>query len=219
MVIGFAINSTWCPETFTAASVKDIAATACPDFPLTAGTGAIATKMNKAVADFILKSKVETRPSQAESWNLAIAEAMKACRKTLGPRPTATALRIGIDPDEIRGFLQTAFDIEQKALYASSAAGSQKAPGRPARASVDALIAELAEIFAMCFGRESGVSSDIHGTLGGPSPRFIAESMKLLLAGTTLPPDAAAALKNLQSPATVARNMKSQREKRRIAGK
>jgi len=201
--------STWVPATFDANAVSQIAAAACPKWPMVADATAIADSLNAAAADLLVTLKANRiTPRDAEDWARELAAGCAVVNTSFRPAMHRAARRLGVEPDAVKAMLETLRQVAaaaaQHAQSASDAKGHATAERPPAE---NRWLEMMGKIYQQCFAREPGTTR-YNGDRGGPFPRFVADVANRLMADSTIadvPPAWRLALQRMALPTRVAR--------------
>ena len=169
--IGDVLASAWCPTTFDAAVVRDIAATAVPDAPLTGDPAVIGAALNDAAGELLVSLKLGDDPDAA-AWAADLARSCRPFRvkETRSGPVTLPAHRVamrittllGVDRDRVVAMLATLRQIEMAALANAAAAAPSKGR-RHHPVAEDRWLASMQAIYTSCFGREATIAREQEG--------------------------------------------------------
>jgi hypothetical protein len=183
--IGKGSTSFWCPTTFTAATVEEIARANCPELAIRAATAAeqqagqtapavVAAALNEAAGWLLLSLKASDVGAPASDF----AKQCAALRALFRPAHRV-ALRFGVGTDAVKAMLATMRQIEVAALLETEAMKDVK--GSAARPPAEnRWLNDMEEIYFKCFERRATFNRK-GDERGGAFPDFTAATAIQLL--------------------------------------
>ncbi len=174
------VVSAWCPVTFTADSVRQLSAVACPKLNLAVDAADLAFDMNDAAHDLLLGVLGITTAAGEQKWATGIAADAQHLIAAVGTPSARTASRLGLDFEQFSGMMEAVRRLASAASRHAQRAGETKKQRSPARPPAeDAWLRRMRAIYCMAFGRPSGITR-ANDQRGGPCGRFIAAAAQQL---------------------------------------